>query len=118
MYACLTFQKLKVEHQKPIGLMQPLEVPKWKWDRISMDFVTGLPSTIRGHDSILVLVDRLTKLAHFIAINISFPVSKLAKIYTSVIVKLLGVPLCIVSDRDPKFTLVFGRVCKKLWVLS
>ena len=69
-----------------------------------MDFVTGLPNTLRGHDSIRVIVDRLTKSVHFILINISFPMSKLAEIYTSVIVKLHGVPLCIVSDRDPRFT--------------
>ena len=69
-----------------------------------MDFVTGLPSNSRGHDSIWVIVDRLTKSAHFITINISFPVSKLAEIYTSVIMKLQGVPLCIMSDRDPRFT--------------
>ena len=108
-YACLTCQKSKVEHQKPVGLMQPLEVPEWKWDSISMDFVTGLPNTSRGHDSIWVIVDRLTKSAHFIPINISFPVSKLAEIYTSVIVKLHGVPLCIVSDRDPRFTSDFWK---------
>ena len=64
VYACLTCQKSKVEHQKPAGLMQPLEVPEWKWDSISMDFVTGLPNTLRGHDSIWVIIDRLTKSAH------------------------------------------------------
>ena len=96
VYACLTCQKSKVEHQKPAGLMQPLEVPEWKWDSILMDFVTGLPNTLRGHDSIWVIVDRLTKSTYFIPINISFPVPKLAEIYISVIVKLHGVPLCIV----------------------
>src|SRR3954465_11416856 len=69
-----------------------------------MDFVTSLPNTMRGHDSIWVIVDRLTKSAHFIPINITYPVSKLAEIYVRVIVKLHGVPLCIVSDRDPRFT--------------
>ena len=109
VYACLTCQKSKVEHQKPAGLMQPLEVPEWKWDSISMDFVTGLPNTLRGHDSIWVIFDRLTKSDHFIPINISFLVSKLAEIYVSVIVKLNGVPLCIVSDRDPRFTSDFWK---------
>ncbi|XP_058784519.1 uncharacterized protein LOC131659328 [Vicia villosa] len=85
-------------------LMQPLEVPEWKWDSILMDFVTGLPNTSRGHDSIWVIVDRLTKLAHFIPINITYPVSNLAEIYTNVIVKLHGVPLCIVLDKDLRFT--------------
>ncbi|KAL6538163.1 hypothetical protein OROGR_012151 [Orobanche gracilis] len=109
VYACLTCQKSKIEHQKPAGLMQLLEVPEWKWDSISMDFVTGLPNTLRGHDSIWVIVDRLTKSAHFIPINITYPISKLAEIYTTVIVKLRGVPLCIVSDRDPRFTPDFWK---------
>src|SRR3954468_5146954 len=104
VYACLSCQKSKIEHQKPAGLMQPLEVPEWKGDSISMDFVTGLPNTLRGFDSIWVIVDRLTKSAHFIPINITFPIAKLAEIYVRVIVKLHGVPLCIVSDRDPRFT--------------
>src|ERR1044072_148843 len=82
VYACLTCQKSKVEHQKPAGLRQSLEIPEWKWDRISMDFVTGLPNTPRGHDVILVIVDRLTESTHFIPINIPYPVSKLAEIYT------------------------------------
>ena len=69
-----------------------------------MDFVTGLPSTLRGYDSIWVIVDRLTKSAHFLPINITYPISKLAEIYTRTIVKLHGVHLCIVLDRDPRFT--------------
>jgi hypothetical protein len=103
-YACLTCQKSKVEHQKPIGLLQPLSIPEWKWDSIAMDFVTGLPRTSAGHDSIWVIVDRLTKSAHFIPIKITFPLPKLAEIYIVVIVKLHGVPSSIVSDRDPRFT--------------
>jgi len=68
VYACLTCQKSKVEHQKPAGMLTPLDVPEWKWDSISMDFVTSLPNTPRGHDAIWVVVDRLTKSAHFILI--------------------------------------------------
>ena len=109
VYACLTCQKSKVEHQKPARLMQPLEISEWKWDSISMDFVTGLPNTPRGHDAIWVIVDRLTKLTHFIPINISYPVSKLEKIYTHVIVRLHGIPLCIVSERDLRFTSDFWK---------
>ncbi|XP_058726624.1 uncharacterized protein LOC131597986 [Vicia villosa] len=74
-----------------------------------MDFVTGLPNTSRGHDSIWVIVDRLTNSAHFIPINITYPVSRLAEIYTSVIVKLHGIPLCIVSDRDLGFKSDFWK---------
>ena len=113
VYSCLTCQKSKVEHQKPAGMMQPLNVPEWKWDSISMDFVTGLPNTVRGHDSIWVVVDRLTKFAHFIPIDIKYPVSRLAEIYIQVIVKLHGVPLCIVSDRDPRFTSDFWSSLQK-----
>jgi len=75
VYSCLICQKSKVEHQKSAGLMTPLEVPEWKWDSISMDFVTSLPNTPKGNDAIWVVVDRLTKSAHFILINITFPVS-------------------------------------------
>ena len=74
VYSCLICQKSKVEHQKPVGLMTPLDVPEWKWDSISMDFVTSFPNTPRGHDTSCVIVDRLTKSAHFVPINISFPV--------------------------------------------
>jgi len=109
VYACLICQKSKVEHQKPAGLLTPLDVPEWKWDSISMDFVTSLPNTPKGHDAIWVIVDRLTKSAHFILINISFPVSQLAEIYIREIVKLHGVPSSIVSDRDPRFTSRFWK---------
>ncbi|XP_058784505.1 uncharacterized protein LOC131659315 [Vicia villosa] len=81
VYSCLTCQKSKIEHRKPAGLMQPLGIPEWKWDNISMDFVTGLPKTASGHDSIGVIVDRLTKSAYFIPIKITYPVAKLAEIY-------------------------------------
>jgi len=104
VYSCLICQKSKVEHQKPAGLLTSLDVLEWKWDRISMDFVTILLNTPRGHDAIWVVVDRLTKSAHFIPINISFPVSQFAEIYIREIVKLHGVPSSIVSDRDPRFT--------------
>ena len=62
---CLTCQKVKTEHQKPGGLLQPLPIPIWKWDHITMDFIVGLPRTQRKHDAIWVIVDRLTKSAHF-----------------------------------------------------
>jgi len=103
VYACLICQKTKVEHQKHVGLLTPLDVPKWKWDSISMNFVTSLSNTLKGHDAIWVIVDRLMKSAHFIPINISFPVSQLVEIYIREVVKLRGVPSSIVSDRDPRF---------------
>ncbi|GKD58960.1 putative reverse transcriptase domain-containing protein [Tanacetum coccineum] len=61
---CLTYAKVRAEHQKPSGLLQQPEIPKWKWEKITMDFVTGLPRTLNGHDLIWDIVDRLTKSAH------------------------------------------------------
>jgi len=107
VYACLICQKLKIEHQKPSGLMQPLFVPEWKWDSISMDFVRALPKTVKGFDSIWVIVDRLTKSAHFVPIKTGMSVSRLVEIYIEQIVRLHGIPSSIVSDRDPRFTSKF-----------
>ncbi|KAK8647250.1 hypothetical protein V6N13_120998 [Hibiscus sabdariffa] len=101
---CLTCQQVKAEHQHPSGLLQPIKIPEWKWERITMDFVTGLPLTPSKKDSVWVIVDRLTKSAHFIPVRTNYPVDKLAKLYISEIVRLHGVPLSIISDRDPKFT--------------
>ena len=118
IYACLTCQKSKIEHQKPAGLMQPLEIPEWKWDIILMDFVMGLPSTLRGHDSIWVIVDRLTKLAHFIPTNITYPISKLAWIYIRVIVNCM-VFLCVLCQIDIRgLLLISEKLCKRRWDLS
>jgi len=109
VYTCLICQKSKVKHQKPARLLTPLDVPEWKWDSISMDFVTSFPNTPKGHDAIWVIVDKLTKSAHFIPININFPVSQLAEIYIREIVKLHGVPSSIVSYRDPRFISRFWK---------
>jgi len=107
VYACLVCQKSKIEHQKPSGLMQPLFIPEWKWDGISMDFLGALPKTVKGFDSIWVVVDRLTKSAHFVPIKTGMSVAKLVEIYIEQIVRLHGIPSSIVSDRDPRFTSKF-----------
>ncbi|GJS61437.1 putative nucleotidyltransferase, ribonuclease H [Tanacetum coccineum] len=99
---CMTCQQVKIEHQRASGLLQPLEIPMWKWDEISMDFVTGLPTTQKRHDAIWVVVDRLTKSAHFLPIRKNYGISKLAEIFRQEIVRLHGTPTSIVSDRDPK----------------
>ena len=101
---CLTCQQVKAEHQKPVGKIQPLSIPVWKWDKITMDFVTGLPRTQRQHDAIWVIIDRLTESAHFLPINVEDSLEKLAQLYVDEIVRLHGVPVSIVSDRDPRFT--------------
>ena len=79
-----------------------------------MDFVTSLPRTQRQHDAIWVIVDRLTNSAHFLPVNVEDSLEKLAQLYVDKIVRLHGVPVPIVSDRDPRFTSSFGLVCKWL----
>ncbi|GKA23067.1 putative reverse transcriptase domain-containing protein [Tanacetum coccineum] len=74
---CLTCAKVKAEHQKPSGLLQQPEIPVWKWERITMDFIVGLPRTPSGYDSIWVIVDRLTKSAHFLPVNMMDSMEKL-----------------------------------------
>ena len=95
---CLTCQQVKAEHQKPAGPFQRLEIPEWKWENITMDFVVGLPPA-SGYDSIWVIVDRLTKSAHFIPVKSNYKASKYAEIYIDQIFRLHGVPLSIISDR-------------------
>ncbi|XP_027169389.1 uncharacterized protein LOC113769107 [Coffea eugenioides] len=99
---CLICQQVKAEHQKSSGLLQPLEIPEWKWEHIAMDFVTGLPRSQKGFDAVWVIVDRLTKSAHFLPVSISFSLENMAKLYTEEIVRLHGIPISIVSDRDPR----------------
>ena len=78
---CMKSQQVKVEHQHPAGLLQPLPVPEWKWEVISMDFITGFPMNWRQHDSIMVVVDKLTKATHFILVNSTHKIDIPAKIF-------------------------------------
>ncbi|KAA3447270.1 DNA/RNA polymerases superfamily protein [Gossypium australe] len=107
----LICQHVKPEHQVPSGLLQPIMVPEWKWDYIAMDFVTGLPLTPKKKDVVWVVIDRLTKSTHFIPIRIDYSLDKLADLHVSEIVRLHGVPLAIISNRDLIFT---SRFWKKL----
>ena len=106
---CLTFQQVKAKHQKPAGLLQPLEVAEWKWEHITIDFVTHLPRTPRRHVAVSVIVDRLTKSAHFLSVRIPFTLEELCRLYFREIVCLHGVPVSIVSDRDLRFTAHFWK---------
>ncbi|WVZ51971.1 hypothetical protein U9M48_003068 [Paspalum notatum var. saurae] len=101
---CDTCRCLKAEHQRPAGLLQPLKILEWKWEEISMDFIVGLPRTQKGYNSIWVVVDRLTKVAHFIPVNTTYSGARLAELYISRIVCLHGVPKRIISDRGSQFT--------------
>ncbi|GJT13955.1 putative reverse transcriptase domain-containing protein [Tanacetum coccineum] len=106
---CLTCAKVKAEHQKPSGLLQQPEIPVWKWERITMDFIVGLPRTPSGYDSIWVIVDRLTKSAHFLPVKTTDSMEKLTQLYLKEIVCRHGVPISIISDRDSKFASRFWR---------
>ena len=106
---CLTCQQVKAEHQRLAGLLQPLEVAKWKWKHIMMDFVTHLPQTSQGHDAVWVIVNRLTKSAHFLVVRMTFTLKEFYKLYIWEIVRLHRVPVSIVSYRDPRFTTHFWK---------
>ena len=101
---CLVCQRVKAKHQVPSGLLQSIRIPEWKWYRITMDFVVWLPLTGRKHDSVWVVVDRLTKSAHFLPVRTDYSLDKLAELYIKEIVRLHGIPISIISDRDPRFT--------------
>ncbi|KAK1605582.1 hypothetical protein QYE76_029255 [Lolium multiflorum] len=89
---CDICQRVKAEHQRPAGLLQPLKIPEWKWDSVGMDFITGLPKSSKGNDSIWVVVDRLTKVAHFIPVKTTYQGPKLVELYIFRIVALYGTP--------------------------
>nr|GFA81808.1 reverse transcriptase domain-containing protein [Tanacetum cinerariifolium] len=99
---CLTCLRVKAEHQKPSGLLVQPEIPQWKWDNITMNFVTKLPRTSSGYDTIWVIVDRLTKSAHFLPMREDDSMDKLTKLYLKEVVTRHGIPVSIISNRDPR----------------
>ncbi|XP_073024282.1 uncharacterized protein [Primulina eburnea] len=110
IYECLTCQQVKIEHQRPAGLLQSLPIPQWKWEHNTMVFVVGLPRTQKGYNSIWVIVDRLTKSSHFLPVKTTYSMNQYADAYVQEIVRLHGIPVSIVSDRDPKFTYEFWKI--------
>src|SRR3954470_18929228 len=106
---CDVCRRIKAEHQRPAGTLQPLPIPEWKWDKVSMDFIIGFPKTLKGNDAIFVVIDRLSKVAHFLPIRESITASQLADLYVSRNVSLHGVPLEINSDRGSLFTFRFWQ---------
>jgi hypothetical protein len=106
---CLEYQKVKAEHGHPTGLLQPLPIPEWKWEVVTMDFITKFPRTRKKHDSIMVVVDNLTKAAHFIPVKINCKETDIADVYMREIARFHGIPKTIVFDKDPKFTSNFWK---------
>ncbi|KAA3484584.1 DNA/RNA polymerases superfamily protein [Gossypium australe] len=94
---------VKAEHQVPLGLLQPVTIQEWKWERVTMDFVSELPLYPKKKDVIWVIVDCLTKSTHFIPVRMDFSLDRYAELYVSEIVRLHGVPVSIISSRDPRF---------------
>ena len=104
---CDICRRVKAEHQHPAGLLHPFPIPEWKFDHIEMDFVTGFPKSKKDNDAIFVVIDKLTKVAHFLPVKESISAAHLTELYTSRIVSLHGVPMIISSDCGSLFTSKF-----------
>ncbi|GJR81152.1 putative reverse transcriptase domain-containing protein [Tanacetum coccineum] len=104
---------VKAKHQRPSGLLVQPEIPEWKWDNITMDFITKLPRSSQGFDTIWVIVDRLTKSAHFLPMRENDPLDKLARLYLNRVVARHGIPASIICDRDGRFTSNFWKSFQK-----
>jgi hypothetical protein len=107
--------KGQVDHMRPAGLLQPLSIPAWKWKDISMDFIIGLPLIGRKFNSIWVIVDRLTKSAHFISVHTFYRAEKYTKLYVTCILCLQGAPKTIISERGPSLSLASASSCMLPW---
>jgi hypothetical protein len=110
---CDTCRCVKAIHMKTASPLQSLPIPTWKWEDISMDFIVGLPRTAKGYDSIWVIIDRLTKIAHFLPVKTYYPVITYAHMYIACILSLHGVPKILVSDRGPQFVSKFWEELHK-----
>ncbi|GJW01549.1 putative reverse transcriptase domain-containing protein [Tanacetum coccineum] len=115
---CLTCAKVKAECQKPSGLLVQPVIPVWKWVNITMDFITKLPKTSTSQDTIKIIVDRLTKSAHFLPIKETDSMENLTRQYLKEVVSRRRVPVSIISDRDSKFTSQFWKSLNKALVIT
>jgi hypothetical protein len=106
---CDTCRRVKADHLRPVRNLHPLSIPKWKWEDIYMDFIMGLPRTSHGYNSIWVIVDRLTKSAHFIPIATTYMVRQYAELNMSHIIRYHGIPKTIFSDRGSIFIAHFWK---------
>ena len=112
---CDVCQRFKASHLKVVGTLQPLSIPSWKWEDISMDFIVGLPNTSQKHDSIWVIIDRLTKTAHFLPVRTTYSTKRYAEIYLDQIVCLHGVPRRSYLIVEHNLSHVSGSNYKILW---
>ncbi|GJZ31331.1 putative reverse transcriptase domain-containing protein [Tanacetum coccineum] len=110
---CLTCARFKAEHQRPLGLFVQPEIPQWKWDNITMNFVMKLPRSSHGYDTIWVIVDRLTKSVIFLPMRETDPLEKLAKMYLKEVVARHGISVSIICDCDPRFASNFWKSLQK-----
>ncbi|GJU80071.1 putative reverse transcriptase domain-containing protein [Tanacetum coccineum] len=110
---CLTCLKVKAKHQKPSGLLVQPEISQWNWDNITMDIITKIPRTSSSYDTIWVMVDRLTKSAHFLLMGKNDFIDKLARLYLKEVVTRHGIPVSIIYDNDCRFTSNFWRAFQK-----
>jgi hypothetical protein len=106
---CIECQQVKEEHRHPAGLLHPLPIPKWKWETISICFITRLPNSTKNNDAIMVVVDKLSKSTHFIPVKSTYKAIDIAQVFMKEIFRLHGMPKEIVSDRDTKFTSNFWK---------
>jgi hypothetical protein len=104
---CDTYQRVRTSHLKVSGTLQPLPIPSWKWEDISMDFIVGLPNASQKYDSIWVIIYRLTKTAHFLPVHTTYTAKKYVEVYLDQIIRLHGVPKTIISDRGAEFIACF-----------
>ena len=112
---CLICQQVKAEHRKSTGTLQSFDVLEWKWDKITMDLVTRLPRTAKGFNSIWVIVDRLTKTAHFLPMRMKYTTAQYARLYLDRIRPMHGMPISIISNRGTQFTSRFWSCFKRRW---
>jgi hypothetical protein len=110
---CDTCRRIKADHLRPAGNLQPLSIPDWKWENICMGFIVGLSRTSRGYNSIWVVVDRLTKSAHFIPVAMTYRVGQYVELYISNIVRYHGISKSIISDRGSIFVAQFWEQLHK-----
>src|SRR3954469_25625872 len=110
---CDVCRRVKAPHQKPAGLLQPLEISEWKWDHIEMDFIIGFPLSQKKNNAIFVVIEKLSKVSHFFPVKDSISAAQLADLYTARVVCLHGIPKNISSDRGSLFTSKFWKAFQK-----